>query len=62
MTLEFSLPAGTPSQAEIDAAIRRAHRERAEAFRRILGSLFTPSKGVGAPPEPAADLNTGACR
>lgn len=51
-------PAPTPE--EIDAVIRRAHHERAVAFRRILGSLFRWRKDADT--EPTQGLGAAACR
>jgi hypothetical protein len=51
----------TPSPEEIDAAIRRAHHERAVAFRRILGALFG-RKDAAAEAVPVHGVTAATCR
>ena len=51
----------TPSSEEIDAAIRRAHHERAVAFRRILGALFR-RKDAAAEAAPVHGITAATCR
>ena len=54
----FSSPSPTPE--EVRAAIARAHRERSEAMRSLLGALFRRRKASGT--EPAVHAETVACR
>jgi ribosomal 50S subunit-associated protein YjgA (DUF615 family) len=51
-----------PSPEEIQAAIRRAHRERSEALRRLLGTLFRRRKVRVAEREHAPSLGAAVCR
>jgi hypothetical protein len=51
-----------PSHEQIEAAIRRAHHERAQAFRRILGALFRRRKVAVAEPQHTPGLGVAACR
>ena len=56
----FDQPMPTPE--EIQAAIRRAHYERSQAFRRVLGALFSRRKVSVVEPEHAPGLSAAGCR
>ena len=45
MTTQRVFDQPMPSPEEIQAAMRRAHRERSEAFHRLLGALFARRNG-----------------
>ena len=62
MSTQPLFDARVPTHAEIEAAIRRAHRERAQAFRRFLGALFSRPKVSTAEPAQAAHPDAVAYR
>lgn len=51
-----------PSPEEIQAAIRRAHYERSQAFRRLLGALFSWRREGVTEPRHTGSLGAAACR
>ena len=51
-----------PSPDEIRAAIRRAHHERSEAFRRLLGALFSWRREGVTEPQHTGGLGAATCR
>jgi hypothetical protein len=58
--LLFDQPMPTPD--EIQAAIRRAHHERSQALRRLLGALFSWRTEDVTEPRHTAGLDAAACR
>lgn len=61
MNTLFPLHDPTPSPEEVRALVRRAHRERSAAVRRILGGLFFADKAGEAELQQARNLKTAAC-
>ena len=51
-----------PSPDEIRAAIRRAHHERSQAFRRALGALSSWRREGVTEPQHTSGLGAAACR
>jgi hypothetical protein len=51
-----------PSPDEIQAAIRRAHHERSQAFGRLLGALFSWRREGVTEPQHAGGIGAAACR
>jgi hypothetical protein len=51
-----------PSPDEIQAAVRRAHHERSQAFRGLLGALFSRRREDVTEPQHTASLDAAACR
>jgi hypothetical protein len=51
-----------PAPDEIQAAIRRAHHERSQAFGRLLGALFSRRREGVTEPQHTAGLDAAACR
>jgi hypothetical protein len=51
-----------PSPEEIQAAIRRAHHERSQALRRLLGALFSWRREGGTEPRHTGGVGAAACR
>ncbi len=51
-----------PSHDEIQAAIVRAHHERSQALRRLLGALFSWRREGVTEPQHTGGLGAAACR